>query len=894
MKTFNLSLLLLCTFIGARAQNFNWVKPYIPNGQFDYSYSWITKTDATGNVYNVGFLSGTVDFDPGPAVFNLSNNNSNGTLDMYVTKKDINGNLVWAKLINGYGNASPTPEGFDIDNNGNLIIVGYFDAMVDFDPSPAVQNNITPAGILDAFILKLNANGNLVWVKTISANSVVGFSYVNATAVTFDANNDILFSGSFIESLDCDPGPNQTILTASLNSFDGYLVKLLANGNFAWAKQYVSTSGEVEINSLDVDGNGNIIVGGRYSGDIDLDPGVSQTIVTKFDNDIFYSKLNNTGTFLFGGSFGSIDADELVACRFDNANNIVFVGNYYENIDVDPSNASFILTANSPGSGSDIYISKLSPTGSFLWGKKIGGTDDDYALDMDIDATGNIYSTGYFTSSDFNPGNNILTSTQGNEDIFISSIKANGTFSSANYLGNSQSDVATTIHCGANNSLYITGVFMGTVDFDPSSTIQNLTALSSNIGDNFTLRWSLCNPSNTNINASGCSYSLNGINYTSSGIYYQYFTNSTGCDSIITINLTNSGSNTILSPQVCNSTSYTLNGQTYTSSGTYVQNYTGANGCDSLLTIQLSIGQASNSFLTEQACDQYVFNNNFLFSSGIYTDTLINSTGCDSIITLNLTIHNSSYTTLQVNTCGPYQFGGTTYTQSGIYSHFFTSVNGCDSIIDLDLTINPIPVTTVPISSCTSPVIYNGQSYSSSGTYSQIFTNAQGCDSTVLVVVTINSPNNQITQNANVLTSNANAPTTYQWITCNPITLIAGANQKTYTATVNGQYAVIVSLNGCSDTSACKTVIGIGVDNYVESNLVQVYPNPTQHSIQIKQIGNTETIKLTLTDVLGKVVLSETIEQSVSTVSLNHLATGNYYLHLRSSQKNQTIKVIKD
>jgi hypothetical protein len=86
----------------------------------------------------------------------------------------------------------------------------------------------------------------------------------------------------------------------------------------------------------------------------------------------------------------------------------------------------------------------------------------------------------------------------------------------------------------------------------------------------------------------------------------------------------------------------------------------------------------------------------------------------------------------------------------------------------------------------------------------------------------------------NTITATAVAPSTYQWINCQGNTIINGATSQSYTATSNGSYAVIVTLNSCSDTSACRPVVGIGINEVSSNDFIKVYPNPVKDIIQLE------------------------------------------------------------
>src|SRR6266446_6408803 len=120
--------------------------------------------DAEGNVYTTGKFQGTVDFDPGVGVFNITS--AGGNYNMFISKLDSSGNFVWVKQFGGDGYA----EGLSIttDGTGNIYITGDFSGTIDFDTNSGNFNLTTLIWGNDIFVSKLDSSGDLVWVKQIS------------------------------------------------------------------------------------------------------------------------------------------------------------------------------------------------------------------------------------------------------------------------------------------------------------------------------------------------------------------------------------------------------------------------------------------------------------------------------------------------------------------------------------------------------------------------------------------------------------------------------------------------------------------------------------------------------------------------------------------------------
>jgi len=138
--------------------------------------------DAAHNVYTTGcFGTGCSmdDFDPGPGISYLATAGGN---DIFISKLDSMGNFVWAKQIGSGG--SDVGISITVDHNGDICVTGVFSGFVDFDPGSAT--NYVSGSSSDIFILKLDAAGNFIWVKTMGS---VG--YDAPSTIVVDKNDNI-------------------------------------------------------------------------------------------------------------------------------------------------------------------------------------------------------------------------------------------------------------------------------------------------------------------------------------------------------------------------------------------------------------------------------------------------------------------------------------------------------------------------------------------------------------------------------------------------------------------------------------------------------------------------------------------------------------------------------
>ncbi|MBP7810554.1 MAG: T9SS type A sorting domain-containing protein [Bacteroidia bacterium] len=232
------------------AGNFTWVKE-VRNASLGTSASIFgVETDGTGNVITTGVFNGTADFDPSASTYTL-NATTFAYASSFVQKLDASGNFVWAKAIGG-PTVTMSSYAVAIDGSNNVYSCGSFGSSVDFDPS-AGTTSLTATGSSDAYVWKLDANGNFVWARGMGNNS---------WTIRLDAVGDVYSIAYATSGEDVDPGPGTYTVTGS------YIQKLDAGGNFVWARGYgVFPS----FNDISVNGS-DIYFTGRFNGTVDFDP----------------------------------------------------------------------------------------------------------------------------------------------------------------------------------------------------------------------------------------------------------------------------------------------------------------------------------------------------------------------------------------------------------------------------------------------------------------------------------------------------------------------------------------------------------------------------------------------------------------------------------------------
>lgn len=417
--------------------------------------------DAAGNAYVVGSFNGTVDFDPGAGVTELTSIGAD--YDIFIVKFSPAGVLVWAKQIDAMseevdvgGSISNFGPSVTADTSGFVYIASGFQGAVDFNPGTGEHFLVTTAN-QSGYILKLTGAGAFVWVKTISGTGGTG-SFVRDLAV--DGSGNVLAVGDFFGLNDFDPSNTANNFLSGIGDSDAFVWKLSSAGSFVWAQSLVGVNSD-RAHQISLDSVGNAYVTGFHGGFMDLNPGSGSFVLT--DPSSFAVKLSGgTGAFMWGRTLnlGALDLDPR-ATATDDQNNLLVAGS----------------------DGGDLAILKISPAGSTIWSRSfvtaivIDGVVNDQATieGLDVDSLGNVYLTGFFHGTvDFDLGAGVFnlseTATHGQADIFVSALDTNGDFRWARSLPAEYSQLAVAIAVDLQRNIYVTGYFdfpSYPVDFDP-------------------------------------------------------------------------------------------------------------------------------------------------------------------------------------------------------------------------------------------------------------------------------------------------------------------------------------------------------------------------------------------------------------------------------------------
>jgi hypothetical protein len=768
--------------------------------------------DSAGNTYEVGRItnSGTTDFNPSASTFNVSN--STAQIQIFIRKLDPNGNFLWMRTATSSVTASTIyVRNVVVDKDQNVILCGIFTRTVSFNPGGLVS--VANDGQTDSFIYKLNANGNLIWLKTLRSTGSTGSGNVECLNLAIDSMNNVVASGGFTGTADFNPSDT---VNFSLNSGTiglSFLLRLTETGDFVNAVK-IGTNATCGIQEMTISTADKLSAVFNYQNGSgignDVDPGAG--VLTFPSSRKILLQFNPDFTLNWGQTIMTYNVNTTMHLTEDAAGDLYTAVSFKGTFDFDPGlpvNNFSSFNASTFGN----CISKFTSSGTYLWTKQFVANDEVVLNDIVIDKSGKllVYAS-YRDIIDINLGasNLNLVNNGGVMDFFLGKYTNSGELLEHYLYLNSSSGTYMNANrlLPTTNALYYAGKISGSWDADP---LANTVILGgAYLGSSLIIKYTNCS-SVSSLTVSQCGpYVLNGVTYNSSGVYTQTLVNASGCDSTITLNLTiNNATTASVTQTVCDSYTWALNGTTYTNSGTYTHVGTNANGCPLTTTLNLTINNSTTATINETACDSYTWalNVTTYTSSGTYTHVGTNASGCTLTTTLNLTINNSTTATVTETACDSYTWAlnGTTYTTSGTYTYVGTDANGCTLITTLNLTINNSTTASVTQTACDSytwPL--NGTTYTSSGTYTHVGTNAASCPLTTTLNLIIN--------NSTTVSVTETACDSYTWALNG--TTYTSSGTYTYVGTNAAGCVLTTTLNLTINNSTTVSVTETACDSY--------------------------------------------------------------------------------
>lgn len=742
--------------------------------------------DPSGNVYVAGHFNGTADFDPGPGSTTLSS--VSGSQDGFIAKYTSAGAFIWVKQIGG----TNTDWVYDMvaDANG-VYVAGNFIGTCNFNLGGAPSNLTSLGGGVDGdgFFASYSTGGVLNWVNRIGSTA-----NDRCTNLVIDASTNIYVTGFIGANADFDPGLGNTTLSVS-GTYNAYFAKYTSAGALTFARQITGSYSEGD--DINIDASNNIYLTGSFSQSNDFDPSIATFNMSTsgaLQLDIFLAKYTSAGAFSYAKQIGGTGVDIGFGVQPDASGNVFLGGAFSATCDFNPAPGTNTIASNG---GSDLFVAKYDNLGNYLWANGTGSTTNDYCYGLALDASANVYITGRFsgTGVDFDPGPGVTSLTGSGNTFYTAGYNSSGALIFANSFGN----IASEGRCAHVNgsSIYLSGMFSGTADFDFSIGTSTITAAGSN--DAFFAKYNLCNgsapaqPSAISGNASVCAGSANIYSVTNDpqAVSYSWSLPGgwSGSSSTNTISTTagSSGMISVVANGTCGSSPARTVNITVNALPTITASINSP-VCQGGSLILLSSGGTTytwtgpGGFNITQA--NFTISNVTPVNSGTYINTVSNSFGCTSSVAITATVNPSP--TINVNNNSPLCVGNNLLlTSSGGTAFVWSGPNSFTS-------------------SLANPTITNAQLVNG-GNYTLNITGAFGCTNSAVTNVTVAPPPSPtITSNSGIcagstLSLSVNGGSSFSWSGPNSFTSTSQNTVITNASTsASGIYTVIASVGSCT------------------------------------------------------------------------------------------------
>jgi len=405
-------LLTWTSFLGA---------PLDPDAGAGSEQAYGIAADASGNTYVVGDSQITWGSPVRAFQFN------GGQTDAFVAKLDTDGNLVWNTFL-----GSPQIEhgyGIAVDLNGNVYASGTGNYTWGSPVRAYAGDNYSG---YDAFVAKLDTDGNLLWNTFLgtsgSADAGWGIGADSSGTTVYVTGSSTASWGSPVRPL-TSAGGGSDAFVAKLNTADGTLLWNTFLGGTGYDSGY----------GLLVDGSGNAFISGQSSATWG-----SPVSAYNAGYDAFVAKLDTSGNLLWNTFLGGAKNDFGYGIALDDSGSVYSVG---------MSLSTWGAPIRAYTSDYDVFVAKLDTSGSLLWNTFLGGTGQDNARAIQVDATG-IYVGGYNTPW---TAPLCLRPYSGSYDAWVAGLDTSGNLIWNAFLGSNNSDVGLGMAMDGSGNLYVAG-----------------------------------------------------------------------------------------------------------------------------------------------------------------------------------------------------------------------------------------------------------------------------------------------------------------------------------------------------------------------------------------------------------------------------------------------------
>ena len=454
--------------------------------------------DASANVYLSGIYNSnplTIYNEDGTSFADLTNSGYN---DAFVVKYNSDGTPQWARTAGGAYYDQPVS--MILDPSANVYLSGYYysSTFTIYNADGTSFADLTNSGNIDTFIVKYNSNGTPQWARRVG-----GTNYDQSMYMILDASANVYVSAIYnsnpLTIYNAD-GSSFADLTNSGN-YDIYIVKYNSDGTPQWARRVGGADYEHPMYMI-LDASANVYLSGYYYSPtlaIYNADGTSFAEITNSGNyDSFIVKYNLDGTPQWVRNISGTTYEQPIHFLLDTSAN-VYISGIYDSNPLTIYNADGTSFASLTNSGVyDIYIVKYNSGGTPQWARRVGGTDYDQPINMILDASANVYLSGYYYSPTFAIYNADGTSfaeltNSGNYNTFIVKYNSDGTPQWARNIGGNYDDMPVNIRFDIYANLYVSGYYNSNIltiyNADGTSFADLINTNNNNTDDTYIIKY---------------------------------------------------------------------------------------------------------------------------------------------------------------------------------------------------------------------------------------------------------------------------------------------------------------------------------------------------------------------------------------------------------------------
>ena len=386
-------------------------------GGSSLDYAQGVAVDASGNSTITGYFGGT-------ASFGANTLTSAGAIDVYVARISPAGKVLWA--VSAGGTSADSGTDVAIDAKGNSYITGTFSGTAKFG-----KVSLSTLGTNDIFVAKLDSSGKFLWALSTQGTTK-------------------------------DWTPRVAVDSAGQAHITGYLTgKVAASGaSFIWTDYAAGVPYDIALDSA-----GNSYIAGTFTGQAKFG---ATTLTAVSQGDVFVARLDAKGAFTMAAQASGQSGSKAIATALDlnGAGDIGVVGTFHGT----HSFGSSKISSTGSGQKVDVFAARMSKAGAFTWAVAGGGAGDDAANGVVINALGGLHLAGSFSgNATFGSTSLKAQGSGGKSDIFWSRVSPTGAFLAASSAGGGDLEVAAGLGMDSAGYTYLLGVFKGTAGFGTSS-----------------------------------------------------------------------------------------------------------------------------------------------------------------------------------------------------------------------------------------------------------------------------------------------------------------------------------------------------------------------------------------------------------------------------------------